>query len=510
MKRTFIFMLVLVTVIVAGCGTYDFDPEVPFQEPGVRGESLPDSGDSSDVNESEFEAPDDSNKSAPSVPAEANESAPGAPLSNTVTLHVVTHGRGLIASSPEGIYCGSYHFDDISDDCTVEFSRGATVDLTATPIVEEDFSFYSWGGACSGSGLSCTLVMDSDKNISAEFRFKDHVYYHDVNINVEGSGMVRVEDENRFHVQDCDSSCVLSDVVEGKKLVLKPVSGSDIFSGWSGDCDGVSYCSLEVTSERTVSASFTAPPNCPSSVTYQGHTYPVVLIGGQCWLAENLRNTVDAFGNPVETYCFNEHVLGDVCYQGYPDLSLTGCPKTESERALYDNFSCTTCANVVEDCSIRFYSWHSATKGGTSQGICPDGWRLPTLVDIDTLQAFAGYSMAGTNLKSRDHWYMREIEQNIYGRVIPGLDVYGFNAVPVGERYRMKNPYDETKIKPFNEYIWSYADMNVSARFWLQDDVTSGYHKGFGHIFMFHAIRETMARTYLEKERGLSVRCIMD
>ena len=37
-------------------------------------------------------------------------------------------------------------------------------------------------------------------------------------------------------------------------------------------------------------------PNC-ASPTFDGHTYDVVQIGGQCWFSENLQTTVYANGD---------------------------------------------------------------------------------------------------------------------------------------------------------------------------------------------------------------------
>ena len=67
-------------------------------------------------------------------------------------------GGGTVTSQPAGIRCGAA--------CGAEFNEGASVTLTATPA--SGSSFAGWGGACSGTA-ACTVVMSSDREVTAEF-----------------------------------------------------------------------------------------------------------------------------------------------------------------------------------------------------------------------------------------------------------------------------------------------------------------------------------------------------
>ncbi len=75
-----------------------------------------------------------------------------------VTLTVSASGKGYVSSYPSGIECGYA--------CSEIYSQGTTITLTAKTFGD---SFTGWGGDCSGSSTTCTLTLDSDKTVSANF-----------------------------------------------------------------------------------------------------------------------------------------------------------------------------------------------------------------------------------------------------------------------------------------------------------------------------------------------------
>jgi hypothetical protein len=74
------------------------------------------------------------------------------------TLDVSVAGNGTVTSSPTGISCPSV--------CTMNYSSGTPVTLTATP--SGGATFNGWGGACSGNG-SCVVTMNSIASVTAMF-----------------------------------------------------------------------------------------------------------------------------------------------------------------------------------------------------------------------------------------------------------------------------------------------------------------------------------------------------
>ncbi|HEV2118394.1 MAG TPA: choice-of-anchor D domain-containing protein [Terriglobales bacterium] len=81
-------------------------------------------------------------------------SGPSFPL----TVSLAGSGSGAVTSSPSGVNCPSV--------CSVNFTSGQSVTLTASPAAGS--SFAGWSGACSGTG-TCTVSMNSSQAVTATF-----------------------------------------------------------------------------------------------------------------------------------------------------------------------------------------------------------------------------------------------------------------------------------------------------------------------------------------------------
>ena len=125
--------------------------------------------------------------------------------------------------------------------------------------------------------------------------------------------------------------------------------------------------------------------SCSESFTdsRDGQSYDVVKIGDLTWMAENL----------------NFETAGSFCPEG-------------------DSRNCKRLG--------RLYSWAEAKTA------CPEGWRLPTKEDFESLVAAtsedaaqsSSQSRAGAALKSSDGWFKKG----------NGSDALGFRALPAGYR----------------------------------------------------------------------------
>jgi len=151
---------------------------------------------------------------------------------------------------------------------------------------------------------------------------------------------------------------------------------------------------MDFSSSSTPSSS--SAPHCDLN----GET---VNIGGQVWMAENL----------------NCNVKGSMCYGSAPE-------NCEFYGRLYD----WSTAMALPNCNDRTCASQINAK---HQGICPDGWHIPSKAEWNALMWYAEPSCesdsycktAGTKLKSENLW-------NLYEKIPIGTDDYGFSALPGG------------------------------------------------------------------------------
>ena len=127
--------------------------------------------------------------------------------------------------------------------------------------------------------------------------------------------------------------------------------------------DNVSGAEL-ATCQQTVTVNY--PPCLP--VEYQGHTYPAVRIGSQCWLAENLRNEEDADGNPIANF----RAIND-------DESMV-----EGYGYLYSWYSAVGVEEGVNDAMPTTYT--DECENEYVRGICPENWGIPSQADVTALR----------------------------------------------------------------------------------------------------------------------------
>jgi uncharacterized protein (TIGR02145 family) len=163
---------------------------------------------------------------------------------------------------------------------------------------------------------------------------------------------------------------------------------------------------------------FIIPCTGTPTIDYAGKTYNTVQIGNQCWLKENLN--VGTMGSPynngsIEKYCYN---------------------------------------NVLDSCTKYggLYMWSEAMQYSTTtgaQGICPNGWHLPTLTDVQALASFVENN--GNTLK----------QDNQGSGTGVGSNTSGFSALLAGGKGYSGGPYQ------------ALGDWGT---FWLgQQGASSGY-----------------------------------
>jgi len=184
--------------------------------------------------------------------------------------------------------------------------------------------------------------------------------------------------------------------------------------------------------------------------------YKTIKIGNQCWMAENLN-----FGNLIDGSVdqTNNELFEKYCYQNSASLC-------ESYGALYQ-------WDEMMDYSI--------VKG--SQGICPDGWHIPSDIEVQELEVALGMDPAVALLANT--W--RGTDQGT--KMAPGGES-GFDALYSGRRVT-GGLY--TAIDSY-EYLWTSTESGSDAwrRCFRLDDPKVGRFNTF------------------PKSYGMSVRCVQD
>lgn len=157
--------------------------------------------------------------------------------------------------------------------------------------------------------------------------------------------------------------------------------------------------------------------NITSVTDCQGHTYPVVKIGEQFWMAENLQCT--KFDS--ESKHAGEEVSSEYATDFDAIFYMDG-RYVESEYSY----------NLTQEQRSHLgllYSWSAAID------ICPNGWHLPSKSEWNLLgqtiaNAYdAGSSKnVGTHMKTKEGWCDKG-----YYAVKAGDNASGFSALPAGE-----------------------------------------------------------------------------
>jgi hypothetical protein len=170
----------------------------------------------------------------------------------TLTITKSGTGTGTITSDPSGIDCGST--------CSYQFLFGTSVILTATP--DSGSAFGGWFGDTVGINTTTTVIMDSNKNVTATF---NELYSLTVTKSGTGTGTVT---SNPSGI-NCGSTCAYQ-FSAGTSVTLTATPDSiSAFGGWSGDVTGSSsIVIITMDSNKSVTAIFN--PKYTLTITKSG------------------------------------------------------------------------------------------------------------------------------------------------------------------------------------------------------------------------------------------------
>ena len=173
---------------------------------------------------------------------------------HTLSATIGGDGNGVVSSNPGGI-----DIDRADASASADFAYGTAVTLTASATPGSTFS--GWSGDCSGN--DCTVVMTEDRSVSATFTLDRHT----LSATIEGDGAGSVTSSpSGIDIDQADASASADFAYDTEvTLTATPDEGST-FTGWEGDCSGTNDCTVVMTEDRTVSATFEPQPQ-PATVT---------------------------------------------------------------------------------------------------------------------------------------------------------------------------------------------------------------------------------------------------
>ena len=223
---------------------------------------------------------------------------------------------------------------------------------------------------------------------------------------------------------------------------------------------------------------------CPGHETvtdYDGNVYNTVKIGEQCWMKENLRVTHYEDGTAL--------VLGTTTSDTEPyyyDYSSSPIPL--ADRGYLYNWL-----------AVMHGTNSSSTNPSNVQGVCPDGWHVPSYEEWTQLASYVSsqneYTCAGNSsdiakaLASTEGWDISSGECYPGDQSVHANNTTGFSGIPAG--YYRNDPSLSGSIAIF--WSSSSSDSNPNGAYC--------YRLSSGH--------STLNVFYNSKSDGHSVRCVL-
>lgn len=214
-----------------------------------------------------------------------------------------------------------------------------------------------------------------------------------------------------------------------------------------------------------------------------GQKYKTVKIGDRWWLAKNLNYAADS------SYCYNDE----------PD----SC-------AIYGRLYPWTVAMQLDTIYNKLNVTYTETIKGAHQGICPDGWHIPSEEEwnemIDYADSHNGNEGASASLRAKYSWIPDEEYEIKY------IDRFGFAGLAAGARAEKEmREFDCGYHTGYNDNI--YCGIGNEAFFWTSTELTD-YRNSSEHAlyFFLHGLENGGFRTSdwgeFTKRAALSVRCV--
>ena len=178
-------------------------------------------------------------------------------------------------------------------------------------------------------------------------------------------------------------------------------------------------------------------------------------------------------------YDYNEGSANSYCY----DNDTANCT---TYGRLYTWAAAMDSAAVFADDGKGCGYEETCTAADTVQGVCPEGWHLPSRDEWSALEIYVSENSSGGvgyALKSKSGW-------TEYDGKTGGSDYFGFGALPAGFRYSSG----------------TFSNVQSRAYFWSSTEYSTDYAY-YRYLLYVSSVLDT---DYYPKYYARSVRCVKD
>ncbi|MBR6944077.1 MAG: fibrobacter succinogenes major paralogous domain-containing protein [Fibrobacter sp.] len=261
----------------------------------------------------------------------------------------------------------------------------------------------------------------------------------------DASETTAVPVENQIEAQSANDSASLDSIMD----ILFP-NGIDGIDTARHDPDSVGVWHFYDSKESHMNPAFAYGEMTDPR---DGKVYKTTQIGGKTWMAENL-NYFDIEGAASS-------IKNDWCYWDKPE-------------------NCESAG--------RLYTWKVAKR------VCPEGWRLPTKADWESLLQEVGADSlneilwkGSSKLKSVNGWENGG----------SGTDDFGFTAVPAGMKFTTRTQD-------------GFTYHGCSSLMWAATEADGGAADSLAYHMYLDCSNDNAIVNTVRKINGLSVRCVKD
>lgn len=233
-------------------------------------------------------------------------------------------------------------------------------------------------------------------------------------------------------------------------------------------CNYNSNSNSSSEAKETASAEATAEVLWDAVTDYDGNTYDAIRIGNQVWMAENLKTTHYADGTLIEEGLFSK----DTPNWSYPDFDSTN----KDKKGLLYNWL-----------AVMHNSSSSASNPSGIQGICPDGWHVPSDAEWKQMEMTVGISPSEVDNMGWRGDIAQKLSKYVWSDAArytdnPSLNASGFGAVPAGDNSIQPNCHIDACF-----WTCTQCDDNAYARH-LSFDI-NGVERASGDTGVGYSVR---------------------